>query len=51
VIAAIVTPPDVISQLALAIPMTILYEFGILGAKYMVKPAPKEDDDTGDKPA
>ena len=31
--------------------MTILYEFGILGAKYMVKPAPKEDEDTGDKPA
>lgn len=51
VIAAIVTPPDVISQLALAIPMTILYELGILGAKYMVKPAPKEDNETGDKPA
>jgi sec-independent protein translocase protein TatC len=51
VIAAIVTPPDVISQLALAIPMTILYEFGILGAKYMVKPVTKEDDETGDKAA
>lgn len=45
VIAAIVTPPDVISQLALAIPMCILYEFGILGAKYTTKPAPKEDDE------
>jgi len=32
VIAAVVTPPDVISQLALAIPMCILYEVGILGA-------------------
>jgi sec-independent protein translocase protein TatC len=51
VIAAIVTPPDVISQLALAIPMTILYEFGILGAKYMVKPVPKDDEDAGSTPA
>jgi sec-independent protein translocase protein TatC len=51
VVAAVVTPPDVISQLALAIPMTVLYELGILGAKYMVKPAPKEDADNGDAPA
>jgi sec-independent protein translocase protein TatC len=29
VVAAIVTPPDVISQLSLAIPMCILYEIGI----------------------
>jgi sec-independent protein translocase protein TatC len=32
VIAAIVTPPDVVSQLALAIPMCLLYELGILVA-------------------
>ena len=32
VIAAIVTPPDVISQLSLAIPMCILYEIGIWAA-------------------
>ncbi|WP_288379468.1 twin-arginine translocase subunit TatC [uncultured Massilia sp.] len=30
VIAAIVTPPDVVSQLALAIPMCLLYELGLL---------------------
>jgi sec-independent protein translocase protein TatC len=30
VIAAIVTPPDVISQLALAIPMCLLYELGLI---------------------
>jgi sec-independent protein translocase protein TatC len=30
VIAAIITPPDVISQLMLAVPMVILYEVGIL---------------------
>jgi sec-independent protein translocase protein TatC len=34
VVAAIVTPPDVISQLALAVPMCILYELGILGARW-----------------
>jgi sec-independent protein translocase protein TatC len=37
IIAAIVTPPDVISQLALAIPMCLLYELGIWGAKWFVK--------------
>lgn len=37
VIAAIVTPPDVISQIALAVPMCILYELGILGAGWFAK--------------
>ena len=44
VIAAIVTPPDVISQLALAIPMCVLYEFGILGAVWMGKYRKPTDD-------
>ena len=30
VVAAVVTPPDVVSQLALALPMCLLYELGIL---------------------
>ena len=37
VIAAIVTPPDVVSQLALAIPMCLLYEMGIWAAKVFIK--------------
>ncbi len=37
VIAAVVTPPDVISQLALAVPMCLLYEVGIWGAQWFVK--------------
>jgi sec-independent protein translocase protein TatC len=45
VIAAIVTPPDVISQLALAIPMCILYEIGILGANWFQKTKPPADED------
>jgi sec-independent protein translocase protein TatC len=37
IIAAIVTPPDVISQIALAVPMIILYELGILAAGWFSK--------------
>jgi sec-independent protein translocase protein TatC len=38
VIAAIVTPPDVVSQLLLAVPMCLLYEVGIMLAKMVRKP-------------
>lgn len=37
VVAAVVTPPDVISQLALAVPMCLLYEMGIWGARWFVQ--------------
>ncbi|MDH5204313.1 MAG: twin-arginine translocase subunit TatC [Hylemonella sp.] len=37
IIAAIVTPPDVVSQLALAIPMVMLYEVGIWAAQLFIK--------------
>jgi sec-independent protein translocase protein TatC len=52
IIAAVVTPPDVISQLALAIPMCILYEIGIIAAKIFIKntQAPQEQP-ASDKPA
>ena len=45
IIAAVLTPPDVVSQLALAIPMVILYEVGILAAGVFIKhtQAPAED--------
>jgi sec-independent protein translocase protein TatC len=33
VVAAIVTPPDVVSQIALAVPMCLLYEIGIFLAQ------------------
>ena len=44
VIAAIVTPPDVVSQFSLAIPMCLLYELGLLVAPIFVKAtqAPEE---------
>jgi sec-independent protein translocase protein TatC len=37
IIAAIITPPDVVSQLALAIPMCLLYEVGIWAAQIFIK--------------
>jgi sec-independent protein translocase protein TatC len=37
VVAAIVTPPDVVSQIALAIPMCLLYEVGIVFAQLVTK--------------
>jgi sec-independent protein translocase protein TatC len=43
VIAAIVTPPDVLSQVLLALPMWLLYELGIIVARFVVKPAGATD--------
>lgn len=37
VIAAVVTPPDVVSQLALAVPMWMLFELGLFVAPIFVK--------------
>ncbi|MGZ5195230.1 MAG: twin-arginine translocase subunit TatC [Ramlibacter sp.] len=44
IIAAVITPPDVVSQLALAIPMCLLYEVGIWAAQIFIKTtkAPEE---------
>ena len=43
VISAVVTPPDVLSQLLLAVPMTLLYELGLLLARFYV-PKPSGDE-------
>jgi sec-independent protein translocase protein TatC len=44
IIAAVITPPDVVSQLALALPMCLLYEAGIWAAQLFMKhtKAPEE---------
>ena len=42
VVAAVITPPDVVSQLLLALPMVLLYEAGILAAR-AVKPTRNRD--------
>jgi sec-independent protein translocase protein TatC len=43
IIAAVLTPPDVISQLLLAIPMCLLYEVGIFAARLLGKRAIDEE--------
>lgn len=43
IIAAILTPPDIISQTLMAIPMMILYEISIIGAKIFVRKKPVPD--------
>jgi len=48
VISAVVTPPDVLSQLLLAVPMTLLYELGLLIARFYV-PKPSEDQSAEDQ--
>ena len=37
IVAAIFTPPDVVSQLMLAVPLCLLYELGILMARFFAK--------------
>ena len=51
VVAALVTPPDVISQLALAIPMCLLYELGIWGAQWFVKSTKVVGDEVAERSA
>ncbi|MFM7010944.1 MAG: twin-arginine translocase subunit TatC, partial [Betaproteobacteria bacterium] len=45
VIAAVVTPPDVVSQFLLAVPLCILYEIGLLVARG-IKPRSEEEKTT-----
>lgn len=46
VIAAVVTPPDVVSQLALAIPMCLLYEVGLVAARLFIRHTQAPESDT-----
>jgi sec-independent protein translocase protein TatC len=43
VIGAIFTPPDVLSQLMLAVPLWLLYELGLFMARFITVP-PKDED-------
>ena len=42
VIAAVITPPDPFTQLAVGIPMILLYEVGILLARLSYRPPSEE---------
>lgn len=46
VLGMLLTPPDIISQTLLAVPMWILFEFGVIvGGFYIKKADPEEDED------
>ena len=45
VAAAILTPPDVISQVMLAVPIIVLYEISIIGTRLLVKQPEYDDED------
>jgi len=55
IVGAILTPPDVFSQTALAVPFVILYEVGIWVARFFGKPREvaegDEEDETAEQPA
>ncbi|WP_343590626.1 twin-arginine translocase subunit TatC [Paracidovorax wautersii] len=48
IVAAVVTPPDVVSQLSLALPMCLLYELGIWAAQIFIRhtAAPEDAQET-----
>jgi sec-independent protein translocase protein TatC len=50
VISAVVTPPDVFSQLILAIPLIVLYEAGIIAARLIVGKQPVVVEDASSPP-
>ena len=46
VIGAIFTPPDVISQCLLAVPLWLLYELGLILARFVSSPATRATQET-----
>ena len=42
VVGAVFTPPDVVSQLLLAVPLWLLFELGLLLARFVERPVPDE---------
>jgi len=45
IVGAIFTPPDILSQLMLAVPLWLLYELGLLAARF-ISVVPKQDGGT-----
>jgi sec-independent protein translocase protein TatC len=51
IIAAILTPPDVVSQILMAMPMLVLFELGVFAAKFVAKREKKPaEEQTEEKP-
>ena len=49
--AAIITPPDVVTQIMMALPLMVLYEISILGARMFGRKKPDLEDDSDPSPA
>ncbi len=47
--AAILTPPDVVTQIMMALPLMVLYEISIIGARIFGKKNLEEDDNNNNK--
>jgi len=47
--AAILTPPDVVTQVMMALPLIVLYEISIIGARIFGKKKSEEDDNNDNK--
>ncbi|MDZ5455548.1 twin-arginine translocase subunit TatC [Azohydromonas lata] len=45
IVAAVITPPDVVSQLSLALPMCLLYELGLWSAKIFIRATKAPDEE------
>ncbi|MDD9301579.1 MAG: twin-arginine translocase subunit TatC [Desulfobacter sp.] len=48
--AALITPPDVVTQIMMALPLMVLYEISIIGAKVFGKKAVSEEDEKDQEP-
>ncbi len=51
IVGAIFTPPDVVSQLLLAVPLWLLFELGLFFARFVKRPASREDEAARDAAA
>lgn len=49
IVSAILTPPDVVTQVMMALPLMLLYEISIIGAKIFRKKDNAPDAETGDE--
>lgn len=47
--AAVITPPDVVTQIMMALPLMILYEISIIGARIFGRKGPEAEDDEDEK--
>jgi sec-independent protein translocase protein TatC len=49
VIGAVFTPPDIVSQVMLAVPLCLLYELGLLLSRFVGSAASEDDEDEADR--